>query len=193
MPAQIKSKTASQVKKSNAKFKKMTAAEKRVQIAKDVIAQLDTKRLRAFEGVYVRGRGGSSNLKIDPEVFLLDETLDTEVRDLLAPQCDVCAKGGLFVAAVDRFDKLKLGDDLCPIGNHGGCSDPVEYLTGFFEYNQLELIEYAFERGGAGDIVCGHEDMFKAAEKFGRKFRSDDARMRAIMKNVIKHNGTFKP
>jgi hypothetical protein len=192
MPTKTKKTAAQKIKKSNAKFEKMTPSQKRVQIAKDVIAQLDAKRLYAKQGVYVQGKGGANNITVGGEGFWDDDTQETEVRDLLAPKCEVCAKGGLFVAAVDRFNKLKFRDELCPIGAYNRCSDPVEYLSRFFGEQQLELIEYAFEKGGAGDVNYDDKKTV-AAERFGKMFTSADARMRAIMKNIVKNNGTFEP
>lgn len=84
--------------------KTLTAAERRVLIAKDVIAALNTKRMRA------RTNSGSFERNPYVDVKLTATTLQEDARKALAKPCIVCAKGAALIACVDRFNKVKLQD-----------------------------------------------------------------------------------
>ena len=68
-------------------------------------------------------------------------------------------------------------------------------LNSLFSYSQLRLIEIAFERGlGAfKDYDYNLEPSTKRAAQFGRKFKTEKSRLRAIMKNIVENKGTFIP
>lgn len=161
-------------------LKKMTAAQKRVAIAKDVIAGLNDESLIAETGVY---------LHLIPKTGLVGALSSPRKRfDVIlcknVKACEVCGLGAIFVSAVKRFDEITVAgigrvdqNYVFPPGKEGDKLDvwAGEYLSKFFLVDQILLIESYFETKWQKTIV-----------------NSTD-RMIAIMKNIIKNRGTFKP
>lgn len=170
------------ISKANKEFDKMTPAEKRVQIARDVLAQLASKRLVAASGLWLSGKGAEplfSNTQLDK---------NDELQAVLSKkkQCTGCALGGMFMCAVERADKLKLKDlsEDSQEARHIENEDVFEYMGKYFSRDQLNAIEAAFEQGQ------GASDDYKA----GMWLEDiDDAslRMRLIMENIVANKGKF--
>lgn len=184
------------IKKSNAKFAKATPAQKRVLIAKDVIAAIKAKTINPAEGVWCARSDGKS---------LYNETQGGEQLSKLIGknvQCDVCALGALFVCTVRRFNNLEAG-----IVSNYQVSDIYEidsYLYDFFSREQIRLIEIAFE-GGRGAMIADSPLDNKVAAIFSSRGLTTareveeyteldaDEKLLIIMKNIIKNNGKFVP
>lgn len=188
------------VKRRNEEFAKLTPSEKRVQIARDVIAQLASKKLIATAGVWLTGLDGDSLFSEK------DVERNPELQEILAKQetCEGCALGGMFMCAVERHDKLKVGDlevvkDYKEAVKHYGAEDAylsdgeaseddaTKYLKKFFSEAQLSEIEAAFERGSGAK--CGSDE----AVTFADEVDDDGERMRLIMENIIVNKGKFVP
>jgi hypothetical protein len=168
-------------------FDKLTAAQKRVRIARDVLAQLAAGKFIATQGLYVEGvpiEGAKSTASL--------QTLFKKQKS-----CEVCALGSMFVASVERKNALNAGDlngaDLSENGKKVEYfgeftrSDCTDYLGKFFDHDQLNQIEDCFEGGscdGPGDVdfYVFFDDEVEA-----------DERMRLIMENIVANGGTFKP
>jgi hypothetical protein len=191
--------TAEQIKADNKKFKKLSQPRKRVAIARDALAQLGL-RLRPVTGKWVQ---------FDEILNITGLNEQTQVQSVLneTAQCNVCAKGALFVCLVDRTNDVTLSE--APITtNYAGCASQIHgratdpYLTRLFSENQLDLIEIAFE-GKSFAFMTGLDanNTFEektAAEDFFRVFghnkkQNAELRLRAIFENIIANNGTFKP
>jgi len=174
-------------------FSKLTKAEKRVAIAKDVLKWIKVGMIRPEHDGY----------------FEMDDKLKTkidsiegkkELQELLpGTTCNVCAKGALFIADIMKRDNFTT-KNLSFIGN---CTI-VKRLDGIFSENQLNLIETAFEK----NIIHDNKDLLsykndegyyhnsslgQKAIDFGNKYDEPEERLIAIMKNIIKNKGTFKP
>lgn len=182
------------VRRANEAFEKLSAADKRVYIARDVLAQLRSKQIIAERGVWVGDENGSV-------CVIPDDTNDNaELKDVFnsMESCTACALGGLFFSTVKIADKLKVGS----ISDQEiDFNDISKYLRQFFSKDQLLLIEIAFEGGSGGcsaDEVSNLEDG-KAAERFFDQFHCDDEdetdshHMRLIMENIIANKGKFVP
>ncbi len=185
------------VDRDNVAFEKMSPAEKRVQIARDVIAQLNSKRLIATTGLWLDAVNGSlfkdKDIKSNPEV----KELLSKVK-----QCQGCALGGMFMCAVERANKLKFsqlqcGKDFDPkyhsIDNEDiHADDTFSYMERFFTKNQLNLIEIAFEQGSG---ATSYDEVSNFDEACDFAYEIDDAgtRMRLIMENIVLNKGVFKP
>lgn len=142
---------------ANKKFEKLSPSEKRVSIARDVLAQLESGKLKPQSGAWLEGKGRS-------ELFSAKMLAgDPEVQSILSKtkECTGCALGGLFLSAVCKADKLKLSELECvgeadynsselELVEDGTISenDSFSYLERFFSKEQLNLIEFTFE--------CGH-------------------------------------
>lgn len=179
---------------SEAAFKKAKPAEKRVMIARDVLAQLRAKKLIARSGIYVSPSPVNSFGECEP----LADGVPQDFREfMVAPvspgaQCTACALGGIFACAV------KFKNDVRTREAAEVYSDDVEikrYLDQVFSEAQLELIECAFERSNshAERQYDPDDEEIVTAVRFGKCFSTDEQRMTAIMKNIIANKGTFKP
>jgi|688.fasta_scaffold162733_3 hypothetical protein len=176
------------------KKKKLTKAEMRVAIAKDVIAQIKAKKYNPMQGCWVEQEDGQ-----DYDDWLFDNaencTVDVQVYTKNIKKCNVCALGSLFVSAVNKYNNVY------------GTFDTVSTLEVFdfketnnnspllryFTINQIKLIEHTFE-GGMG-AVCFDDNsrMINKSYAFHDKYPDSKDRLLAIMKNIVENNGTFKP
>ncbi|HEY6019427.1 MAG TPA: hypothetical protein VIY48_05850 [Candidatus Paceibacterota bacterium] len=167
------------VAKSNLEFARATKTQKRVIIAKDVIAAIRASWLTPKTGTYLEIEG-------DPEA-VVDVTKGTDITE-----CNACALGSVFVCAARRDQTIELD------GDNDGQSEMRYKLAPYFDEDQLSLIETAFE---SEDYVgepeyrkdLDKEDKHDRATLLGAKYEDADRRLIAIMKNVIANNGTFKP
>jgi hypothetical protein len=175
------------IKRENAKFKACTKAEKRVMIAKDVLAQLKSGRINPESGVFVElGHAIAAKLnQID------EDTRDgIQLQDFLlsVPVCNTCALGAMFVCTVERANKISLSES--GFTDFGGAEpeELLEYMGRYFSASQLKLIEVAFEHG-TGYFGHGPQE----AREWSSEYTTDTDAMRAIMQNIVDNDGTFKP
>lgn len=184
-------KTPAQIAKRNAAFQKATNAQKRVIIAKEVILQLNARRFSA--------RCGTFCLIPDNEMESQSGSIQQLFNENKISSCFVCALGGLMMATTilnNNEDMTDFQHDFCDLGQTLAAGEsPKNGLRKFFSMPQLKLIERAFEGKGFGYFSIQN----KKAENFGKKTESEDRhndaskRMLAIMKNIIRNKGTFKP
>ena len=189
------------LRKSNAAFKKATKAEKRVMIAKDVLAQIKAKRYIAESGTWVDAnwniRGGIDEIHETDSVQKLfaDRTIET---------CSVCALGGLFMSCTNLNNNtcvsdINYGGEGTEIGERIQDGDTLSNgLNKIFSKKQLQLIEVYFEKGdgwfGEGGYTGNYigEDS-RHVEYFNDAYPDDDERLVEIMKNIVANDGTFVP
>ncbi len=175
--------TTKRIKKANTRFARMTDAQKRIAIAKDVIKQVNAKRIKPTRGIYLETKFAGSKITI------ADVGLEMELKALYEnmPSCNACALGSMFVCAVSKFNNLSIEEHI----NDGRKIEydknvydtikvqeiyygrPTEYLGQFFSTAQLDELERAFEADKSWDP------------------RSSTERLIAIMKNIIRNKGTF--
>ena len=179
-PAAVKS----EIKRRNRLFKKASAAQKRVLIAKDVLTQLKLRRIKAKTGRYI-------NLSYEVESKFYGEEFQPLFLQRKIPRCTACALGAIMISCTAFNNNQKVGDPAlgCNLGQMIKDGDLISNgSTDIFTLEQLSLIEQAFEQG-AGEF-------FGAAPKtveFGRGYRTDSSRLKAIMENIIRNKGTFIP
>lgn len=162
------------------KGKTKSAAERRVAVAKDVLKQLDARKMLAVAGVYCNFSKPYSE-KEDKEPKAFHEFVKNA-------SCRVCAIGGLFVSMVRIEDSFAPGyraQFRARLNRSVMNTDMRMKLEKIFSSDQLRVIEHHFETWNL-DI--------KDSDSLENFFNSsDESRMRAIMKNIIKNRGTFKP
>jgi hypothetical protein len=165
-----------------------TKAEKRVEIARDVLKQIKIGRLIPKKGTWVASEYN--------EVLIEKETNSKlEVRDVIKnKKCNTCALGSIFISAIDKFDKLKVKDlyRYRSLEDFNICSfeteDIFKYLKRFFSNEQLGLMEMAFElRDGYFSKIINPNLVIK----WGEQYHNSYDRLRAIMLNLIRNKGTF--
>lgn len=201
-------KTNKKIKKSQkqTKLDSMTPAQKRVAIAKDVLKYLRAGKISAETKTLCDLPANVAN--VPEKIAYDDERLEDgpqakyfqqDAAKLFrkAKACEVCAVGGLFYAALTRFNTVSLGD-ICTIG--GGYDDELEvvwrlakgYLKRFFAEDQIELIEKTFENTyGLYSGNFDNEDHDVIASYLQSIDRDD--RLELVMENIVKNNGRFKP
>ena len=162
------------IRASNAKFEKMTKAERKAAVAKDVIALIDSGFFKVKTDMYLEA---PTVFKGDYSSSTSDMLSDKDLSDVLTEKakknaCRVCAVGATFVATVMKRDQLNY--------NANGYSDDnmLEYLEDIFSGQELRMMERAFEA-------------IEDGQAFGESFNSDELRLRAIMNIIIKNNGKF--
>jgi hypothetical protein len=178
--------------KLNEEFKKATKAQKRVMIAKDVLAQIKLKRYFAESGEWVRplwsGDQKSIDIKLDPNSSIKDAFKSKAINS-----CRVCALGGLFMSCTNLNNNTTVQDlkNETYIGDLVADGDKISNgLNRIFTQGQLMLIESYFEGGeGYFRYDLGSDEK---AETFLESY-NDDERLKIIMQNIIDNNGTFKP
>jgi len=110
-----------------------------------------------------------------------------------APACEVCVRGSLLVSLI-RKDNNFTGEDLdnMSCGYFDSWSVEDKRLLELFSPEQLSLIEYAFENFSA-DRYINEKDLDKVEDFFVLYEHNNTERLIAILKNIIKNKGTFKP
>lgn len=186
-------------KKKEVSFKSMSATQKRVAIAEDVIAALQAKRYKATSGTYVESKTTAKGF-----IEKSCGSNDVELKDVLAKNmksCEVCAKGAMFVASVERFNNLKVSvsdptDNVFEKLN--GDYEVCDHLSNYFDEEQLAMIEAAFEGGEFADEVYIDDEDDKSRNNkrwtiYGYSILYPNAtdRMIAIMENIIRNKGKF--
>lgn len=153
--------------KANAKFAKLTPAQKRVAVAKDVLKHLGEGTLVATKGDYL-------------------SVYDTGPT---GEECHACALGAVFACAtiLDGGRKALTEDDSC-LSSHTMVRELEN--AGIFSTEQLRTIECAFEGWGPDTSEeYGTEDTLA----FNRGVTRPRTRMARIMRNIIANNGEFVP
>jgi hypothetical protein len=151
--------------KTKPKAAKLTPAQKRVLIAKDVIAQLRAKTLKAERGTYVAiipKQGKYEN------VFKTSDVGNVDVSDVLkkrVKRCNVCAVGSVFIAHAIRFNRLPVDDELAAHGNLSyaarGCKLSDRNYTAFPAF-MLREMENEFE---LSHDISAHEKLVQIMER----------------------------
>ena len=174
----------------NAEFKKATKAQKRVMIAKDVLAQLKTKRYVAESGCWVKPNIHSAwEKKLSHHDSVQELFIEQKIES-----CNVCALGGLFMSCTN-FNNNTLLEDLDDASEElGNLIDEEEKLSNklnkIFSTNQLKLIESYFEANSGFFRDYDEDDRI---EVFYNKYPSDKKRLQLIMENIVENEGTFVP
>lgn len=167
---------------SKEQFDKLSDAEKRIIIAKDVIKNIDEALIIATQGTYVslQTESGYRARMSDNFERELDEFIKTEKL-----KCIACAKGSFFISYVMRNDNCKVNDY-----DAAKCPESLQRVLPFFSIAQMNLIETAFEGDRINyDEESGYNDL--KAEEFYRQYEYPDDRLKAIAQNIIDNKGTF--
>lgn len=160
------------VARRNRKFNKMTDAEKRVAVAKDVIQQLVAEHFVATKGTYC-------NLQLTGEQKekAFEQTPDMSTLIEQVPECNVCGIGALFASTVRMRNKVEF------TSVYRGTIH--NYLDDLFTHSDLMQIEGYFERGSHGNSPDWRAPI--------NSERDDNKRLTMIMENIISNDGTFDP
>ena len=189
-----------EIARRNRKFKAAVAAERRVLIAKDVIAQVKAGRFKVASGNWVAPltRSGS-DLSVDR--FEGDESVQKLFLEGDIPKCECCALGAMFMSCTlynNKTTAIELEDVRFSFSDYVEEGSFTNGLSKFFSKDQLKLIESAFE-GNVGHfeldvgILEGVELDGDKTSKWMDRLPNDKKRLVAIMENIIKNKGKFVP
>lgn len=174
--------------------KKMTKKELRIAVAKDVLSALRTKKIKPAEGEFVR-----------PSVCPTDLSASKKVAATIQKDCVVCNLGAMFVSLVKLDNKFQFEwlEDPCSGNQEVYIRYPLPRMRDLFSAQQLILIEHAFEGPDSGYITDHFREydpnaevpqrLQDAAYKFYESHSDPAKRMRAVMQNIVKNEGVFKP
>jgi hypothetical protein len=192
-------KLARSIERKNKAFDAMEPRAKRVAIARDVIENLKSKKLVARAGSYLMVRDGEEFGQPYFNNFYGDDgsNKNGSFQETLnsIPQCQVCAKGAIFACTVMRRNQVK--NNQVPYNDcYNWTGDSLfELLGNIFSPMQLRLIEVEFEREDIewqNHMISG-ADKIKPLMQLDERFDTDEDRLIAIMKNIIRNRGTFRP
>lgn len=176
--ALLDAKNALRQARRNAAFAALPAAEQRVAIAKDVLALLakpDRPSVRA-QSYYCRVDLSRRPYAEAGEPMDLQSLINTNPE-----ACMVCGIGALFLGFVYRVDQAKVVD-----GQEFNSQETIHAaLHGIFPSHMLKQIEAAFEGDGRYAITFGN--------KWFYTYTKAEDRLIAILKNIIRNDGTFRP
>lgn len=166
----------------------MSRMQRKVEIAKDVIANIHAKQLNVGMGSYVYPN------KIDTEdLEVLQKYLPSQqIAQIMKPNCTVCARGSMMICKIAKFNDYDLKDI-----NLDGVDDShtTQALKDAFTDKELYCIECCFElwdeynqRYSPHGVVIPNDVIDTWA-----KIKDPTDRLLAIMQNIIDHKGAFKP
>lgn len=188
---------AADIAKRNLIWKRSTRLERRVLIARDVIAQVKKGLYQAIAGKYahIMIPGTRAGMEKDAQTCMLTE----------GAHCECCGVGSLLLSSIAFKDKVTATFDWTGaafIGSpYGEYAEDGGYLRRLFGKRHLHLIETAFEVIDEEAVADGYGDCdittwsraHARALAFGRRYHTDRNRLIAIMKNIVKNGGTFQP
>jgi len=181
----------------NKKFARMTKAQKRVEIAKDALKQLRANQYKAAtDGYFTLAKSAVNTLEFGVRLKL------SHVIKHNPKNCHVCLRAAVLLSTFRKFKPTAMADCQAYFTRYDNslCMDDVDTAKvekQFFTVHQTQLMETAFEQrelySGPTyniDSPLTSEDV-KAAEAFGKRYRSPKTRMIAILSNVVRNKGKF--
>ena len=182
-----------------------------VAICKDVLQQMRYLNINPGAG-YLRALTGKHAFVSN---YFDDKTGDLQkYLPFIKKNCTVCAIGSCFLSYVKLHDNVPVKD----FWDLGDKDYQAGKLIKFFYKEQLDMIEAAYELTdnyvdwtighicnicnrdnicksiafGRKYNICNRDNICKSIA-FGRKYLHSNKRLCAILRNVIKNNGEFKP
>jgi len=181
------------VEKRKEQWKNASKAERKILLAKDVLAQLRAKKIKTTTGEWLTFNvGGTKWDKKEEEIC----NLQVDFLNKNIENCECCALGGLMLSCTLYQNKVNVpvsfgwyGSRLLEV-NFNGLKEhdkiAKKQLSNIFSLTELKLIESYYE---CGNGLYGR--LGKEFSDFWYDLTSEE-RMIAIMKNIIK-NGKFIP
>jgi hypothetical protein len=169
--------------------------KKAVAVAQDALAHL--KLLTVAPGRYV-----SVDITHKPVTFAKSSKATAQALQK-RKNCRVCALGACLLSTASLYNKFQF-ESLKKKASYGEEEFIIPYselqyrLSEIFTQEQMDLIESAFEgRDMTGKRLPGRSSLpvetVQSAIAFGSKYDVPKARLRAIMKNIVKNDGEFRP
>lgn len=175
------------IKEQNALYKKLSPAERRVEVAKDAL-------LYVKKGFWTP-QTAKGYVNLNKPILIKDDTCSWSPGKI---DCTVCARGALFLGALNKFNNwdpreyndIEYGEDLYEISSEEfGHVEEKLWST-----RQVAEIEFVFESDdlGAAENWIWTDDNWDLVRQWKRQYKQPKARLIAILKNIIRNKGTFK-
>jgi len=180
----------------NKAFWNLPKEKQRILVAKDVLKQIQMRSLKVKQGTYFGIWAPKKRFEIEKPKEKLDQFL-LQIKNENA-KCEVCGIGSCFISLVRLGNNAKtstfFGEGAINGFYEANDGDMRPLLRKVFPSSQITLIESAFEMTTIlyDNAKHSYEHRIKARD-FGQKYKSDENRLKAIMRNIIKNKGTFKP
>jgi hypothetical protein len=167
-------------------FLSLPKADRRVAIAKDVIAQIRAKKYVGLQGTYV------NSAKLDEFLQASNAFVESDKMIKELGKCEVCARGAMFLSRMkkcpEKVSQLSFAEDL---DSFAEIEKEYDYE---FSASQLDAIESAFEGNEMGELYKNEDvEYIEDCVSFCEEVKDDNDRLLMIMQNIIDHNGTFVP
>jgi hypothetical protein len=175
----------------NKYFQELSPAQKRVAIAKDVIAQVKMKKIVGKEGSYIIFEG---------KELVFEDNFEVPLKQ----DCEACAVGSVFLSMCRLTGKknheVKEWDEDYDNRKSFAFKAFKRSLMPYFSIIQLSMIEAAFEKEftdynhkqGVSERPIDIE-LLSASKNFGQEIQDDTERLVTIMKNIVDNKGCFIP
>lgn len=183
--------------------KKNSSAKMRVKIANDVLSQLTAGNLTPQTGTWLAFNEFDLCELVAEEADKVGQIPSAICKIVKAAGgCEACALGAIFMSAIRKgrsCGDFSIRDE--EWSAHGALElqdhiftklDPSP-LTKYFPVRMLQQIENCFEGGGGVHSVSIDAMDGVIAELYHETFCGDRERMRAIMNNIVRNGGNFKP
>lgn len=196
-----------QIAERNRLFKTATRPEKRVLLAKDVIAQIKAKKIVPDVGRWVLVNELDNYEDPDEARKLGKQSAQKAILGADVQPCNCCALGGLFLSCT-LFNNKTTVSELHNIGIGEEIDTGEKFKNGLdkiFSAQQLRLIEIGFEgrHGWSGDKLPSQLDVdddgayLSPSDQAALDFYEDNPnksdRLVTIMKNIVANEGEFIP
>ena len=177
------------MKDKQKKWDAASRAQRRVMVAEDVLAQVKLGEIKVTSGTY---------LSVNQE-FAGGLCQDDALYDVIneTRKCKACAIGSVFYSKITNYGYCSKDHKMSAM-NRGSDgiemfeTNMVDIMADAFTEKELRTLEYAFEGYNYGGIEFSEDDG-DILRKYHHKHASDKARLKAIMKNIIKNKGDFTP
>jgi hypothetical protein len=191
------------IEESNDTFLNASKATKRMMLAQDVLDRIELGQLKPERtGSTVRmieeNHFVGDNFQFDEVFSAYKDQKDVSIKETLqnpTVQCEVCAKGGMFLALIGRVNDFTW-KHFSPYTNHD--LPPQQKLLEIFSEKMLAAIEAAFEGSthvdvylNGGFLMWDLSDHTYFRNFYEAHYGSPTNRLKAICTNIIQNEGSF--
>lgn len=178
-------------------FSRLTAAQKRVAIAKDILKQIAADLYYIEQGTWLNIDGVDTPEDTSTQSQIVQAALlggkRTVVIESKPASCTCCAVGAACASAIRLFNQDSLSGNLEDGFELPGYDEGSAILSKYFPLAQVDLMEAAFEQRTDSHHADASDAALQRAVEFGDEYDNDTERLKAICKNIIKNQGDFKP
>lgn len=126
-------------------FDNLSNKEQRISIAKDVLENLESRRIISSPGLYMASQAGAGFSNNYGPSFDLKTAIEENER------CHVCAIGAMTLSVVEAYNNISVEE----------CErDVTKPLRSYFDIEELALLEVLFE--GSDNGILSDENLFES-------------------------------